>query len=64
MNLGVHGSEGLKRPEQRLEAFGVREKDTSGMVRLVEERGLGGVAGDAFSLKRWLERARGVLGNG
>ena len=58
---GVHGSEGLRRPEQRLEEFGVREKDTAGMVRLVEEWGLESMAGDALSLKRWLERARDVL---
>jgi hypothetical protein len=55
-------SEEMRRPEERLAELGVREKATEEMVRLVEERGLAGVPGDARSLRRWLDRARAALG--
>lgn len=58
---GVHGSEDLRRPEQKLGVLGVGDKDTAAMVQLVEERGLGDVPADARSLLRWLARARQAL---
>jgi hypothetical protein len=59
---GMHGSEALRRPEEVLSGFGIEEKNTSAMVRFVEERGLGEIPADAGSLRRWLARAREALG--
>ena len=59
---GTSGSEDLRRPEEILAAYGIDEKDTRAMVRLVENSGLGKLPADAQSLRRWLERARAALG--
>jgi hypothetical protein len=55
---GHHGSEGMRRPQERLAELGMDEKDTAAMVRLVEENGVTNIPADAHSLRRWLERAR------
>ena len=59
---GAHASEDMRRPEERLAELGIGEKDTAAMVRFVEETGLGKVPADAVSLRRWLDRAREILG--
>lgn len=59
---GTHGSEDLRRPEEILARLGIEEKDTSAMVRFVEETGLGKIPDDARSIRRWLDRAREALG--
>lgn len=61
---GQHGSEYLRRPEEKLTELGVGAKDTPAMVALVEARGLGAIPPDAASLRRWLDRARDALGAG
>lgn len=58
---GVHRSEELRRPEEKLTEFGVGAKDTAGMVQFVEQYGLQRVPEDARSLRRWLERAERAL---
>ncbi len=54
---GHTGSEDMRRPEEKLAALGVGDKDTRAMVALVEQKGLSGVPSDARSLHRWIERA-------
>jgi hypothetical protein len=58
---GCRRSEDLRRPEEKLAELGIAEKSTSAMVKLVEERGLGGVPDDARSLRHWLARAKDAL---
>jgi hypothetical protein len=59
---GVQTSEDLRRPEEKLAELGIDDKDTAAMVRFVEDTGLGNVPADALSLRRWLDRARNILG--
>lgn len=58
---GAPQSEKLRRPEEKLEALGIRNKDTAGMVQVVEQYGLQSIPVDAESLRRWLERAEQAL---
>ncbi len=58
---GATQSEKLRRPEEKLNALGIHNKDTAGMVRVVEEHGLSSIPDDAQSLRRWLERAEKAL---
>jgi len=58
---GTTQSEKLRRPEEKLEAQGIRNKDTAAMVQLVQQYGLRNIPNDAQSLRRWLERAEKAL---
>lgn len=58
---GHYRSEEMRRPEEKLAELGVGEKDTEAMVKLIEDRGLASIPGDARSLHRWLDRARDAL---
>lgn len=42
----------MRRPEEKLAALGVGDKDTRAMVALVEQKGLSGAPSDARSLHR------------
>jgi len=59
---GVSRSEALRRPEEHLAKQGIDGKDTAAMVAHVDEHGIHAVPEDAASLRRWLDRARAVLG--
>jgi hypothetical protein len=50
-----------KRAAQALQDKGVKPKDGTAMVRLVEEADLSKLPSDATSLAAWLARARNVL---
>lgn len=61
---GIAGTEGMTRGkvQQNLVDLGIPEKDTEGMVRLVDAHGIEKVPSDARGLLRWVGRARAALG--